>query len=127
MLRRDVNGGFDAIVAVVEKCLTPSGVRSSRESSTSTQAARTTSHTVSNGSPKEDVDGVFLYNLALHEHCQRAGEMMSWDEKRVRAHPPSFQAKISVQGMWFEGTGSSKKAARHHACREACIALNIEP
>ncbi len=126
MLRRGVDGESDAIASAVENCLVPSGIRSARESSMSTQAARTKSHTFSNGSPGEDIDGVFMCNMALHEHCQRDGEMMSWDEKRVRAHPPSFQARVNVQGVWFEGNGSSKKMARHHACREACIALNIE-
>ena len=77
-------------------------------------------------SPKEDVDGTFMYNLALHEHCQREGTMMSWDEQRVRAHPPTFRAAVNVQGMLFEGMGSSKKMARHHACREACLALKIK-
>lgn len=125
-LRRDADGESDAIASAVEGCLEPLEMRSIGKSSTSAQTVRTTNQTSSNGSPGDDIDGVFMYNLALHEHCQRDGEMMSWDEKRVRVHPPSFQARVNVQGLWFEGTGSSKKMARHYACREACIAMNIE-
>lgn len=125
-LRRDVDGRADAIASVVERCSEPSGMHSNRQSLTSTQAARTVNHTISNGSTGQDVDSVFMYNMALHEHCQRDGTMMSWEEKRVGIHPPSFQARVNVQGLWFEGSGSTKKIARHHACREACIALNID-
>ena len=124
--RRDSDGESGAIASAVERCLESLGSRSIGEPSTSAQAARTTNHTFSNGSAGEDIDGVFMYNLALHEHCLRDGEMMSWDEKRLRVHPPSFQARINVQGFWFEGIGSTKKMARHYACREACIAMNID-
>ena len=125
-LRRDSDGQSGVIASAVERCLEPVGLRSSVESSMSVRAAGTTNPSVSNNSPRQDTDGAFMYNNALHAHCERDGEMMSWDEERLRIHPPSFQARVNVQGRWFEGTGSTKKMARHHACREACIAMNIE-
>lgn len=74
----------------------------------------------------QGLDDLFEYSMALKEHCDQQGELMRFEEARLRAYPPFFKATVHMQGLSFEGTGSSKKMARHHACREACTAMHIE-
>lgn len=70
---------------------------------------------------------IFRYSMALNEHCERVGEIMRCEEECLRAYPPSFRAEVHIQGFSFSGTASSKKMARHHACRQACVEMNIKP
>lgn len=69
---------------------------------------------------------IFRYNMALKEHCEQQGEIVRYEEECLRAYPPQFRAMVHMQGFSFSGTGSSKKMARHHACREACVGMGIE-
>lgn len=69
----------------------------------------------------------FRYTMALKEHCDQRAVLMSYDEECLQAYPPSFEATVHVQGLSFSGTGTTKKMARHGACRQACTEMGIEP
>jgi len=100
----------------------PNGA-SSRHRASADTAVRKSGSTV-DGLPALDI---FRYSMALKEHGDQQGQLMNWDEECLRAYPPHFKATIHVQGLSFDGTGSTKKMARHQACREACLALGIVP
>lgn len=123
-------GEWTTIASTMQRYLDPSQAEPDGEPSMNTPSHLSTNTAmpdgggVTNVSPASDL---FTYSMALKEHCDQQGEMMRYNEKCLRAYPPYFKATVHIQGLSFDGNGSSKKMARHHASREACVALHIEP
>lgn len=126
--RRDAGEDRSAIISAVQRHLLgrPS-VKLEREPQTDTLRRLARNAVLpydSEPTSPSPTHNLFRYSMALKEHCDHQGEMMKFT--CIRAYPPSFGATVHIQGLSFDGTGSSKKMARHHACREACTALSIE-
>ncbi|KAK4551672.1 hypothetical protein LTR86_011003 [Recurvomyces mirabilis] len=129
--RRGTEEDRSAIISAVQRhLLAPSPAELERDLRRATPRRFATNAITSHDSgptgpsPTQDL---FRYSMALKEHCDQQGEMMKYTEKFLRAYPPSFMVTVHIQGLSFDGTGSSKKMARHHACWGACAALSIEP
>lgn len=121
---------WTTIASAVQRSFEPLRAESDGESLMSAQRVRSTNIAIPNGGSTANGSGandLFKYSIALKEHCDQQGELVRYNEERLRAYPPYFKATVHMQGLSFDGTGSSKKMARHHACREPCIALRINP
>ncbi|GIZ37866.1 hypothetical protein CKM354_000129700 [Cercospora kikuchii] len=65
------------------------------------------------------------YASRLHEHFGQSGQGFEQDTVRANQTAATWRAVVNVDGRTFIGEATTKKAARHIACRDACIELGL--
>jgi hypothetical protein len=77
----------------------------------------------------EDHDSILelpRYTTALSEYGNRSQSIIERSEKQLSLSPPSWMARVVVDGVAFEVTAGYKKEAKHRASQRACRSLAIE-
>lgn len=46
--------------------------------------------------------------------------------EKMPDNPDLFKAVVTIQGSVFQGTGTTKKEAKHQASKAACVMLGLE-
>jgi hypothetical protein len=61
----------------------------------------------------------------LKEHVDSVGGSLTFNETMASSYPVTWRCVATLDDLFSEGTGRSKKQAKHAAAREMCIMLGL--
>ena len=64
--------------------------------------------------------------VLLKEHGDQVGQSPQYSSQTVTLEPPLFKGIVCFNGLTFEGSGRTKREAKHQASKEACDYLGLK-
>jgi dsRNA-specific ribonuclease len=63
--------------------------------------------------------------MILKEYGDDIGEQPEYTSDMISLEPPVFKERVTLQGVTEEGTGRTRKEAKHRASQKACQRMRL--
>lgn len=65
------------------------------------------------------------FTMILKEYGDDIGEQPEYTSDMISLEPPVFKERVTLQGVTEEGTGRTRKEAKHRASQKACQRMRL--